>query len=130
MPIQTSWVDDEKTLLHFEMTTPWGWDDMFGALEDIQAEQEAQEHTVVWLFDVRKASLMAPDAFGQTRVLEKKRPKNTHPVYIVLGGNMLIQSLGSTFMKVFGRNYETRFEFVDTMEEALRTARDFRQETS
>lgn len=122
MPIQVNWYDSKQMIVHFRMTDPWDWPDFLEAIEQMRAEQTAVNHKVVWLLDMRHSNTMPKDVFNQTKLMGKKRPANTHPVYLILNGNMLMKSFANIFMRLFGDRYGTYINFITKIEEAEATA--------
>ena len=122
MPIQIDWYDSKQTIVHFQMSDPWGWPDFFHAMEQMRPAQESVPYKVVWVFDMRQSKTLPKDVFNQTKLISKKRPPNTHPVYLILNGDMLMKSLSNIFMRLFGDTYGTYLHFITEFAEAETTA--------
>ncbi len=119
MTVQTSWDDNEKTIVHVDFIGHWTWQEAHQAIDTMIALIESVDHRVHIIIDMHGGSHVPPLAFGEVRSLLSKR----HPragVTVILGANFMLASLWKTMAQTYGRLIgNNRYIFADTLEEAL-----------
>jgi hypothetical protein len=105
MGVTVSWDNDEKTIIQYEFSDPWTWEEFRAALDaddNLFASVDHIVHLIFNMMEIRSApaNLLAklPQIVG-----------NINPrlgIIVIAGSYVWVQSIAEIFYKVYGRSLE------------------------
>lgn len=117
MPITLVWENEPKTLVRLEIDGKWGWGDMRQAVEAITAEMGTTPYHCIMHYT---ATVTVPtDLLSIGRQTVTIIPPTLQTVISVIGGNLILKTLGDAFHAFYGsRQRGVRFFTVRTLDDA------------
>lgn len=120
MGVQIRWDNEEHTVLHFEMTDPWTWEQMHEAINTSTVMLDTVNHKAHFIFDLGGSHTVPSNALTQLRMLMRKSHPNS-------GASVIVGAQKTAFMR-FARSLlemahklnkaQWQFFFADTLDEA------------
>ncbi len=117
MPYQMNWMDEDKTILCHTYQSPVTADEVHAAVDTNYAIQNAVNHAVYVISDLRHSKLPLMTLSALASHLESKTPPNQH-VVVVLGADAFMKILIGIGKSIAPRTTRN-VELLDTMEAAL-----------
>lgn len=117
MPIQISWLNEEKSVLVARFVGEWGMNDYFRFVDEREGLIQAQPHLVHLIYDYSDSSSNPKDLLAGAQYANKHMPSN-QGVVVFLKANAVIKA----FMLMAKRTGlpVTRYVYTaETKEEAL-----------
>lgn len=105
MGVKLSWDNKEKTIIRYDFTEPWTWDDFRAALDADDEMIESVDHVVHLLYDMMNIRSAPPNMLAKLpQIVNVINPRLG---LIVIAANYVwIQSIGEIFYKSYGRSIE------------------------
>jgi hypothetical protein len=100
MPVQIVWDDAEQTVIRFELTGKWSWQEFYSAYTSKWDEVANVGHRVDAIADVTQTQYMPAGSITQVRSFANKRPHNTG-IIVFAGANSYVTALMETVQKLF-----------------------------
>lgn len=123
MPVDVDWLNEEQTIIRFQYSERWTWQEFDEALAVSEQMHATVAHQVVGIADLTVANVLpSGPLFAKSRETLSKAPANAHPTLIVAGANSIVQALGNTFNIMYGKRLGHQAVFVRTVEEAIAKA--------
>jgi hypothetical protein len=101
MPIEIRWDDVGQTVLRFDYTTPWTWEDLRGAVQEASRMSADLGYIVSVINDVSHASALPDGALVTFRGIARLTPDNTGLI-VIAGGGMLVDTMITMFRRLSG----------------------------
>jgi hypothetical protein len=117
MTVQTSWDNEDHTIIRTEFVGAWTWEEAHQAVDQMVALIESVDYTVHTIVDVTNSSRVPSLAFKEVRSLLSRR----HPragVSMIVGANFMTASLWKTIAQTYAWLINGNYHFADTLEEA------------
>lgn len=117
MNIQLFWDDDDHTIIRSEYRPGWTWEEFHEASrQSLEMINEVRnEQTVHMIANFANGAFPPMGALANFKSAQQKLPKDT--VIVVIGGGMFINTLVSTYTRVY-RPYSNNLFMVNSLEEA------------
>ncbi|NWF68279.1 MAG: hypothetical protein HXY40_04275 [Chloroflexi bacterium] len=118
MPVSVSWDNDAHSIIHFQMSAPWTWDEYRSADEQAQRLMDAATHKVDIILDFSGGMHLPSSDLKYVR----RAGQLTHPqqgLVVVLGVNAFLRALGTALETFFPGAAKNR-RMAASKEEAYR----------
>jgi hypothetical protein len=117
MPITLIWENEPKTLVRLEIDGKWGWRDLRQAVETVTTETAgAPYHCIMHYTDT---VTVPADLLSIGRQTVSIIPPTLQTVVSVIGGNLILKTLGDAFHVFYGSRQRTvKFFTVRTLDDA------------
>jgi len=122
MGIRVDWDNEEQTVIRFQASGKWTWDDLFTGLDRVEVMSADVPHTVHAIIDLREADAIPSGMFfsfngkKQAEKLASKADQSRGRI-VIAGANGMIRSIFDTFRK-FNRSMSEGVHFTDTLRQA------------
>ena|SRR5688572_29295682 len=127
MPIEVVWDNAEQTVLRFDYSTPWTWEDLRHAVQTASDMSRDMQRVVSVINDVSHASALPDGALVTFRGIARVTPDNTGLI-VVAGGGMLVDAMISMFRRLSG-SQAANWRTAKSLDEARAMVQVWRQET-
>jgi hypothetical protein len=105
MGVKLQWDNEEQTIIRYEFTDPWTWEEFREALDADDAMIAGVDHTVHLLFDMMNIHTAPSNMLVKLpQIVDSINPRLG--LIVVAGGYIWIQSIGEIFYKSYGRTVE------------------------
>ena len=115
MNIQVSWDNDEKTIIRFDYSQGWTWEDFAEAGRLVEKMRAEVKHTVHTIANFEDGAFPPMGAMGKFRTAQENMPEDS--VVVVVGGGMFITALVSSFSRVY-QKLSKRLIMADSLDDA------------
>jgi hypothetical protein len=119
MTVTVAWDDEAKTILRYEFTDPWTWDEFFAVLDADDDLIGSVEHTVHVIFDATGMRFVPPNPVAQFKnVASLINPRLG--ILVIVGNNLWFQKVGEIFHVLYGRRVQgiSKVLSTQTLDEA------------
>jgi len=100
MAITVGWDNSERTVLVYDFSEVWTWDELFQASQEDDDLLEGINYTVHQLFDMRKTRMIPPNPLARMENLAQEiRP--TIGLMVFVGGTLWFQTVVDIFHNFF-----------------------------
>ena len=116
MPITVRWDNDSHTVVNYEFTGKWTWDEYHAAIHTAYAMVEHLPYIVNMILDFRNANVLPGNAlsiFGRSM----KTPPKEFDLAMVVSKSGFIEAIYNLFRRLNGKMAE-KVVLVKTLEEA------------
>lgn len=100
MPVQLKWWDDTETILHYQFSDPWDWNEYDTTLRQGRAWMKTKTHYVGVLNDMAQTTRLPTSLLSKARGYISTKPKNTGLV-VYATENRFIVMMFQMFSKVY-----------------------------
>ncbi len=100
MPVHLKWWDDTETILHYQFTDSWDWNEYDTTLRQGRALMKTKNHYVGILNDMAHTSKLPTSLLSKARGYISTKPKNTGLV-VYATENRFIVMMFQMFAKVY-----------------------------
>jgi hypothetical protein len=120
MPIEIVWDDTEHTIMRYDVSGKWAWDELFRARDEVFAHMDsAAADRVDAIINFVGGLHIPPDALGQIKGLQE----DPHPkagLTVMVGTNFFLRTLLGTATKVYNSatGHSVDFMYAKSLEEA------------
>ena len=115
MNIQVSWDNEDQTILRYDYRPGWTWEDFYEA-DKISHEMIANSVVTVHIIaNFADGALPPMGALGRFKSAQENLPEGS--VVVVVGGGMFINTLVSTFSRIY-RAISKNLMVAGSLEEA------------
>lgn len=126
----SSWYNEERTILYSILEGDGAWETFHARRREAYAMIASQPHTVHAIMDIKNNRLMPQGIAANMQQSFDELPPNIGLV-IIIGTNMLTQSLFTVVKRVFLRHPVTeRLFLVRSLEHGLELIENYRPDTS
>ncbi len=126
MGIQTLWDDDEKTIVRYEYSPGWTWDDFFIAVEQGKKLTLSVPHRVDYIANFNgTSSPQGGSAMGNTKIAIRNRAPNGHMIVTV---NNMFMTMMLNLFKSLDKDLGKYLHGVTSLEEARAYIRRIREQ--
>jgi hypothetical protein len=116
MSIAIDWFDAEHTIIRYQFEGRWTWDDLYGAITQVNTMLASVDHKVDVIIDFERSLGVPPGALTHLRSNSLRAADNWNGGVFV-GVNPFIRALLSAFLSV-NRKLTERYAVANTMGEA------------
>ncbi len=119
MPVHLKWWDDTETILHYEFTDPWDWNEYDTVLRQGRALMREKDHYVGILNDMMHTQKLPTSLLSKARGYISTKPKNTGRV-IFATQNKFVVMMFQMFIRVYPKlaeNYHIRSHLEESVQE-------------
>ncbi len=106
MPIQVVWDNESKTVIRFDFSKQWDWEEFWTAVRQSDTMMTAMPYRVDLIANFEGSASPPLGALGQfKRAIQEMAPSRS--IVLIVPGSLLIDLLTSTFMRIYptlGRN--------------------------
>jgi hypothetical protein len=127
MPIEVQWDNAEQTILRFDYTTPWTWEDLRAAVQEASGMSRDIGYTVCVINDVTRASALPDGALVTFRGISRLTPDNTGLI-VIAGGGMLVDAMITMFRRLSGAQ-AANWRTAKSLDEARAMIQVWREES-
>jgi len=100
MGIAVSWDNPQRTIICFDFSQGWDWDDVYAASDQATTMLDSVEHTVHIIMDIRNGGKIPGDLMSHAeRIASGHHPRRG--MMIVVGANRLLRTVGGGLRKLF-----------------------------
>jgi hypothetical protein len=120
MPIEIVWDNDERSILRYDVSGKWNWDELFQARDKVFAQMDSASAERIDAIINFVGGLSVPnDALGQIQKL-REDPHAKAGLTVMVGTNMFLRTLLSTATKVYNAatGHTVEFMYAKSLEEA------------
>jgi len=125
MNAKVNWVNPEKTVLHFEYSVGWSWEDAFMAVQQSMQMMDAIDYPIATIVDLTASSKLPADPMNALGKIVENRA--THPndsgITIFLNAEVLTKAM-LDYIQLGNPEAAQFVEFVHakTLDEAINKA--------
>jgi len=119
MNVLVSWDNKKHTVIRYDFSPRWTWDEFSTATAEAYTMTRSVEHKVHTISNFRPGASLPPNALFQFRKAMANAPSN-RGINVIVGSSTFIKMMVTTFSR-FNRQLGERLKVVDT----LGDARDF-----
>lgn len=116
MPITIDWYDVEKTILRYEFTGQWSWEELHQAMDEVQEQMASVSTRVDVIIDVSQSKRIPAGALSQMRGGTLKASENWG-MGVFVGTGTFLNALLTTFSRVYPKMGQ-RYQSASTTAEA------------
>lgn len=116
MGIQVLWDNPEKTIIRYDFSDPWTWDEFYQVRVEGNNMAESVSHPVVALINLQGQVSLASGALVQGKRIARTKPENIS-MQVIVSTNGLIKSLFPVFARL-NPNLANSYRVVPTLEAA------------
>lgn len=116
MGIQVLWDNPEKTIIRYDFSDPWTWDEFYQIRVEGNNMAESVSHPVVVLVNLQGQVSLASGALVQGKKIAKTKPENIS-MQVIVSTNGLIKSLFPVFARL-NPHLANSYRVVPTLEAA------------
>jgi hypothetical protein len=116
MLVQVSWDDEHQSILRYNFSPRWTWDDFYDAYYQATDMQASAMHRVDTIFDMRLPYRLPDNALLHLRNMAEKQPENAGYT-IIVSTNSFIVSLYTVAIQNHTK-IAAYFRLVNTLEQA------------
>jgi hypothetical protein len=116
MSVTYRWDNAQKSIVHYQFTDNWTWDEFYPVLDQVNIEMQTLNHAVSVILDMSQSKAIPANTvsqFSKIARLGRERPG----LRAVVTANTFVVSLYRIFIKVNHR-VQDRFVLCNTLEEA------------
>ncbi|HRF95814.1 MAG TPA: hypothetical protein PLZ51_11495 [Aggregatilineales bacterium] len=117
MPVQIKWWDDTETILHYQFSDPWDWNEYDTVLRQGRALMKEKNHYVGILNDMTQTIKLPTSLLSKARGYISTKPKNTGRVVYATDNKFLVMMF-QMFAKVYPKLAEN-YTIAPTIEKAV-----------
>jgi hypothetical protein len=117
MPIEVKWYDAEQTVILYDFSEHWTWDEMYAAVEQVTAMIASVPHRVDSIMNLTRTSIVPTGAIGHVKSLSGAIQPN-FGIGVVLSRNTFIKTIFQMFSKLYPKQ-GSRFAVVESEEQGL-----------
>ncbi len=118
MSITVQWDNDEKTVIRYDVSDNWTWDEFRQAVEQIHAMIDTVSHTVDAIANLENGNFLPSGSLWQARNVASR----SHPragMTVIVKGSYMMQSLYGLFRSLYGKmGFYVNIHFAPTLEAA------------
>ncbi len=115
---ETSWWDEEKTILYFFVGTGWTWNDVNENVRKGRILAQSVTHPIAVIVDLRQMTLPPPESIYRMSGIAAGRPENIHfTVYVT--DSLAVRLLFHNFCRIYPA-YAAPYRLARTVHEAVR----------
>lgn len=119
MPITVHWDDSAQTVVRWDLTGRWTWQEFAAAQEESDAMVISVAHLVDVIANLEQSPTLPENPLSHYRQAVARKPENRGLV-VFAGAGTFVQAMGQIFNRVFGERIQDEIVFVATVEEARR----------
>ena len=116
MGIQVLWDNPEKTIIRYDFSDSWTWDEFYQVRVEGNNMAESVSHPVVALINLQGQVSLASGALVQGKRIARTKPENIS-MQVIVSTNGLIKSLFPVFTRL-NPNLANSYRVVPTLEAA------------
>lgn len=116
MSVHVQWDNEEQTIILWSFVGRWTWGEYEDALNAASALLDQVEHTVDYIYDVRRMNILPPDVVTRFKAKYLKQPPKTGR-FVAVGVDHNLRLVWNTFTDL-PYAHHLRVEYADTLEEA------------
>jgi hypothetical protein len=119
MPVAVQWDNPEKTIIRYDLTGRWTWDEFFATYAEASGMLASVEHTVNFIvnpLDYLSQGYLPAGTLQKTIGLYRNGPPNTG-ITIVVGAGSFFRSLHGISQRIYPKA-AARYKFAISIEEA------------
>lgn len=121
MAITVSWLDDTQTMLRYDVSGAWTWQDLAEALNQGNDLMDSVSHRVEVIVDMSGSAGMPANMIELGRRMTGiRRPENMGVVVVIQGG-ALLEALVGTMRRIY-KGLDQSILYADTLEAARAAA--------
>lgn len=124
MGVTSKWLDKSQTMICYNITGQWTWDELWTVIHDMRAQSDGHPYPIDIVADFTESRHVPNDALTHLRKLMATRPTNRRLSVFICPNNVMIRSLVSMAKPLLPRN--ANIHLVDTMDEALAVIQESR----
>ena len=124
MPIEVSWVDDRKTIIHSALNEAWTLEDSHNMIDEMYKMTTSVNHTVHVILDFTRSQSSPAKLLSVGNHIEKRSSPNAGLSFVVKA-NGFLKAMTQLIMKLFVR--DGKLYFVDTLDEAYQIIAQYEQ---
>lgn len=117
MPIDVFWVNEEKTILQYDITGRWAWDDLYPQYYKALEMERSVDHFVDIIIDLRESRSIPPSVFTHIKNIADRQPDNVG-LTVIVSDNRFVKVLMNAGTRAYKKIAEY-FQVADTIDEAL-----------
>lgn len=127
MPIQVSWGNPEKTIVHSVFSEEWTLEEAHNMIDDMHKLTSSVDYTVHSILDFTTSKTSPTRILSMGQHIEKRKVPNTG-VAVIVKANNFIKAIAQLVTKMFVRNTNTYF--ADSLEEAYQIIQKYEQSST
>jgi hypothetical protein len=118
MSVKVSWFDNEHTIICYQFTGAWTWEEYRPAYDRSIEMMDTVDYPVDFIMDMLKAPRIPQGALRELRrAADRNHPNMGLAVYV--GLTFVLQEFGKLFLRVYPQSAaKYPFDFARTIEEA------------
>jgi hypothetical protein len=119
MPVTPQWDNDDKTIIRYDLTGRWTWDEFFAAFDEGTTMLDTVQHTIHFIvnpLDLMSRGYLPPGALQNTLALYRRSKANAGSTVIV-GGSTFFRSLYGIGQRIYPR-IAAHSRFADSLDQA------------
>ena len=124
MPIEVSWGNPQKTIIHSTLNEIWTLEHGHNMIDEMYKLTSSVNHTVHVILDFTNSQSSPAKLLSAGNHIEKRSSPNMG-VTIIVKANGFIKAISQLIMKLFVR--DGKLYFVDTLDEAYQIVAQYEQ---
>jgi hypothetical protein len=119
MGVKAVWDNEQHTIVRYDLSGRWTWDEFFIAYEDAKAMLNATPHAVHFILnptDAASRSHLPPGIVSHIGNIGRARLPNAG-ITVAIGSSNFVKSLVNTAARLYPRIRKT-YQFVETLDDA------------
>lgn len=117
MPIDVFWLNDEKTMLQYDISGSWTWDDLYPKYYEALEMERSVSHFVDIVIDLRESKSIPPNVLTHIKNITDKQPENVG-LTVIVSDNRFIKMLMDMGVKAYSKIGQY-FRVATTLDEAM-----------
>jgi len=117
MSVEITWIDEEKTIMKYDMIGTWSWDDFYPVYDRAIVEEKAQNHTVYIVVDLRQSKSMPPNMLTHVKNISDHQPDNVG-VNVIISNNRFIKMMFDIAVRMHSK-IAHYFQIAHTLDDAI-----------
>jgi len=126
MSIEVNWDNREKTVIRFDYTARWSWQDYYAALDETKSWVENLDYKVYFINKVDNIGHLPANAVNHFKKTAVEFGPYVH-LTVIVAHSRFLHLVFDVFQRVAGE-WSKNYRFVESMEEAYALIADYQQQ--
>lgn len=128
MGVTVGWTNDEKKIIRYEFPAQWTWDELYGAMNQVNAMMASVPYNVYVVISFEQSKGIPPGALSHLRIGTLKGAPNWGGG-VFIGMSSLLTALLNTFTSL-NKKLGERYAIAKTDDEAMAIINKWRERES
>jgi hypothetical protein len=120
MPIEIAWDDAEHSILRYDVTGKWSFEELYRARDEVFAHMDGVPHERVYAIIHFIGGVSVPSGALNAAQQVRDEPHTKAGVTVVVGANLFLRTALATFTKVYhaATGHAIEFLYAKSLDEA------------